>query len=355
ERAIEVLSTLKLSEFQAYFNDPCIEIAIEKNPNLQLENDSATRIYTFVTPDRTYLIVNNPGRSIKLHTIDISEIELNRIAFEYLEEIYEPYRWNYKDKARPLYDLLIAPIMSDLAGVEQITFIQDGILRNMPMESLFDGERYLIQDYTIDYASGLAGRPQVLRKRERSFIAGSTIFPNTGFTELPFVEAELKFLKQKLPNHTLLENEEFTIAEVERLLASSRYDRLHFATHGFFGGNADNSFILAYDGKIDILKFNSLFASLDVPPSLLFLSGCETAKGNSQAPLGITGTAIRGGTSNVIATMWAIQDSIAVEFVKDFYTFLDEGKSIAEAKRAAQLNLVELHPTIWASFMAFKI
>ncbi|MDJ0727928.1 MAG: CHAT domain-containing protein, partial [Prochloraceae cyanobacterium] len=90
------------------------------------------------------------------------------------------------------------------------------------------------------------------------------------------------------------------------------------------------------------------------PPYLLMLSACETAEGSQQAPLGISGTGIRTGAENVVGTLWVVQDRIAESFVKNFYFYLSEGKSIAEAKRQAQLELLKSPPALWSTFVNFE-
>ena len=50
-----------------------------------------------------------------------------------------------------LYRALIAPIRESLS-VAHLVIAPHGILHNLPFQALFDGERYLIDEFTISYA-----------------------------------------------------------------------------------------------------------------------------------------------------------------------------------------------------------
>ncbi len=56
-------------------------------------------------------------------------------------------------------------------------------------------------------------------------------------------------------NKKVLLNSEFTKSSFESHLESGDFDRVHIASHGFFGNNAKNSFILAYDEIISLEDF----------------------------------------------------------------------------------------------------
>jgi hypothetical protein len=68
---------------------------------------------------------------------------------------------------------------------------------------------------------------------------------------------------------------------------------LHFATHGQFSSNIDQTFILAWDKPITLFDLKDLIEKRQQPLqkaiNLLVLSACETAAGDRQAALGLAG------------------------------------------------------------------
>jgi len=87
------------------------------------------------------------------------------------------------------------------------------------------------------------------------------------------------------------------------------------------------------------------------PIELLTLSGCETAVGNSRAALGFAGMAVRARIPYVLGSLWEIPDDPnLVEFMAIFYQELDKGKTPAQAKRIAQIQLIDRGnlPRYWA-------
>lgn len=351
DEAIEILSILKLVEFQKYYNDPCLTFS----PDIQSEIREKERaiVYSFIGKNLTYLIVKLPNEKPVIRTSSIDSAKLNSKAISYREQIKNSYSVDYRDTSQIFHDLLINPLEADLKGIKRVTFIQDGILRNIPMESLNDGRQYLIEKYAIDYRSGLSATPDPNSTSFDILLAGASQF-TLPFEELPFVKEEINFLEKALINPLILLNRDFTSAKFKKLLKTRQYYLIHIATHGFFGGNAENSYLLAYDAKISLAELNDLFAQSQTPPYLLFLSGCDTAAGNSSAPLGISGTALKTGTKNVVASLWNIEDDSTQSFVQDFYFYFQQGYSLTEAKQMAQINKIKEHVSVWSAFTIYQ-
>jgi CHAT domain-containing protein/tetratricopeptide (TPR) repeat protein len=98
---------------------------------------------------------------------------------------------------------------------------------------------------------------------------------------------------------------------------------------------------------------------LDMPVSLVALSGCETADGKSIPGEGINGLArafLYAGAHSVIGTLWDAEDSSSNELMKGFYqAFLTQHLAAAAALRAAQLRVLSdadhRAPYYWAGFV----
>lgn len=117
--------------------------------------------------------------------------------------------------------------------------------------------------------------------------------------------------------------------------------------------------MLAHDGKLSFDRFSDALARSkfrDESLELLILSACETAEGDEQAALGLSGLAVKAGARSALGSIWQVNDEATAEFMLNFYESLKQpGRSRAQAMRAAQLSLLEQriyrHPYYWAPFL----
>jgi CHAT domain-containing protein/tetratricopeptide (TPR) repeat protein len=174
---------------------------------------------------------------------------------------------------------------------------------------------------------------------------------------LPGVRDEVSSLQLYLPGRTMMDSA-FTTQGFSDSAGSGDYGIVHIASHGFFGGSADSSFLLAYDDLLTMSHLQSLLTTDKVkqnPIDLLTLSACETAEGSPRAPLGIAGAGIKARARSVVGTLWPVDDDAAKTFMQRFYKGVVEGKvGKAESMRQAQLALLQnpetAHPIFWAPF-----
>jgi CHAT domain-containing protein len=146
---------------------------------------------------------------------------------------------------------------------------------------------------------------------------------------------------------------------MEKELKKEPFSIVHIASHGHFGKDAAETFILTFDDRFNMDQFGQfvgLFKFRDEPLDLLALSACETAAGDDRAALGLAGVAIRAGARSAIATLWHVNDPASYEFIAEFYRQLHVPHiSRAAALQAAQLKMLEDirydHPGYWAPFL----
>ena len=125
-----------------------------------------------------------------------------------------------------------------------------------------------------------------------------------GFPPLPNVAQELDEIAA-IYGGTLLRDAHFVEPEVEEALAQTPYSVIHIASHGEFAGDPENSFLLTYDGRLDMDELQQLIKLSrfrDEPVELLTLSACRTAAGDDRAALGLAGVAIKAGARAALAT-----------------------------------------------------
>ncbi len=153
---------------------------------------------------------------------------------------------------------------------------------------------------------------------------------------------------------------QFTSDALRNKIGSTPSEIVHLATHGQFSSDAEETFLLAWDRKINVKELDELLGARnrqrEKPIELLILSACETAKGDDRAALGIAGVALRSGARSTIATLWAVQDDSTALIMEQLYSQLNQpGISRAEALRNAQLSLLKdsqfVKPYYWAGFV----
>jgi CHAT domain-containing protein len=194
-------------------------------------------------------------------------------------------------------------------------------------------------------------------KAARGLVAGVSEAVQ-GFPPLENVPAEVEEVSDAFPGVTLL-NRDFVVERFEEALAANPMSVVHVASHGEFNGDADKSFVLAYDEKIPMNRLASIVGRTrlrtEAPLELLVLSACQTAAGDDRAALGLAGVALRSGARSALATLWSVNDAAAAELIERFYAELASGASRAKALQRAQLQLLSQralsHPAYWSPFL----
>ncbi|MDJ0690397.1 MAG: CHAT domain-containing protein [Xenococcaceae cyanobacterium MO_188.B32] len=263
---------------------------------------------------------------------------------------------------KQVYDWLIKPLENNLTNsqISTLVFVLDGELGNIPMSALYDGQKYLVEKYSIGLAPGLQLLdPKPLQQVKLEALVGGLSEPRHGFTGLENVKREIEEIDAQLPSEVLIDSN-FTSTALQNQIANIPYPVVHLASHGKFSSNADETFILAWDKPIKVKELNNFLRQSqqteDKALELLVLSACETATGDKKAALGLAGVAIQAGARSTLATLWTVSDEATAEFMSQFYRLLSQGNlSKSEALRQAQLILLNDPnydtPYLWAAFV----
>ena len=358
EGAREVIESLQLAELNNFFREACLETRLVKIDNVDRQ---AAVIYPIVLGDRLEVILSLPDHSLKHYTTKIPQQELETIVEQFRHSIVIRSRRNFYRPASRLYDLVIRPALNDLVKnqIETIVFVPDGVFRNVTFSALYDGRHYLIEDYSIALTPGLQLlEPQPLKTEELKTVAAGLTKKIKGFSPLKYVDSELTEIKDTVDSVVLLDRD-FTSDALYREIESTDYPVVHIATHGQFSSSIEDTFLLAWDERIDIDELNRILQTRtgrENAIELLVLSACETAAGDSRAALGMAGMAVRAGARSTLATLWSVNDRATAELMGDFYRELAERHlPKAEAIRQAQLKLLNnpwyRHPFYWAPYV----
>ena len=359
ETARLTIESLQLAELDNFFRRACLDA----NPILidQIDRQAAV-IYPIILPDQLAVIVSLPGQPLRFYSTPVSKQKVERTVAHLLLAIRQPNSPRHLPLAQQMYSWLLQPAATDLAQseVKTLVFVLDGVLRNVPMAVLHDGDRYLVEQYGVALTPGLQLlEPRPLPVRRLTVLAAGISESHQNLPPLPYVEVEIEQIDALVPAQTL-KNKEFTPSALQDAINTTPYPIVHLATHGRFSSDLDQTFLLVWDDKLKVNQLRRLLRGRELQRSgaieLLVLSACETAVGDHRAALGLAGIATRSGARSTLATLWQINDQTTAQVMETFYQALTTGTiTKAEALRQAQQVVLKdpdlQHPFYWAAYV----
>ncbi|MCG6136097.1 MAG: CHAT domain-containing protein [Nostoc sp. LLA-1] len=358
-QARELIESLQIAELDNFFREACLD----RTQQIDQVDATASIVYPIILPDRLAVIVSQAGQPLRYYVTPKSQADIEQTLDQLLVAL-NPVS-DAKDRQRfsqQIYDWLIRPAEVDQAfkDTKTLVFVLDGRLRNIPIAALYDGQQYLIEKYAVALSPGLqlmAARS--LQQNQLVAIVGGISESRAGFSALPAVESEVKQISQAVSSSTLL-NQKFTSQALADRVKSSKADVVHLATHGQFSSRLEDTFLLTWDGQVNVKELSELLQNRGGNSSkaieLLVLSACDTAAGDDRAVLGLAGLAVKSGARSTIATLWPVKDQAAAMLMTRFYEQLRQPKiTKAEALRQAQINLIRQtdfrDPFFWSAFV----
>ena len=255
-----------------------------------------------------------------------------------------------------LYDLLVAPAerAGMLGDAKTLIIVPHGPLSYLPFAALRDRRRgtFLVERYaTLVLPSGgaiaaLRDKPTRARASRWMRVSAFAPFPD----RLPGTTAEVMAVARAGGGRPMVGA---TATERSIRRALTRRQILHVATHGALNprnpmfsrielarpkGSAPDD-----DGRLELHEL----LGLSIASPLVFLSGCETALGTAWSTDFARGedystlaqAFLQGGTRNVVATLWRIEDRGAAVMAERFYRAL-RGRSPVDALAHAQRQML---------------
>jgi CHAT domain-containing protein len=360
DQARDTVEQLKETELQDYFRDSCVTDFEAKQRSIETITPGTAILYPISLPDRLEMLVSF-GQQQQQFTIGVSEASLREKVRRFRELLEKRMTNEYLVPARQLYDQIIRPIEPALAAhrIDTLVVVPDEVLRIVPFAAFHDGSGFLVDRYAAAIAPSLKlVEPKPLTSGPGTALVLGISQSVQGYVDLPNVQQEVGAV-HAIEGGDVLLNDAFTRSRFAADLKSARYNVVHIASHGQFGADPSQTFVLAFDGPLTMddleadIKYGPAHES---PLELLILSACETASGDDRAALGLAGIALKAGARSALATLWYINDVASGELVTDFYKALQSGRlSRVQSLRAAQRALAAdsrfAHPAYWAPFL----
>lgn len=364
QRSREAIEALQLAELENFFREACL---VYKFRPIEAIDSKAAVIYPILLDQRLEVILSLPGQPLQHYGTNLAVAEGARVEEELRQSLNPAFLpAEVLPPAQQIYDWLLRPARAELErqGIKTLVFVLDGFLRSLPMAVLHDGKQYLVERYNIALTPGLQLlESRTLSPNRLSALVGGVAQSRQGFSALPGVETEIEQIASRMEAQVLL-NKDFTRSNFQQRIEALPFSVVHLATHGEFSSEAKDTFILAWDNRINVKDLERLLRGQGEsatlrdrqPIELLVLSACQTAKGDNRAALGLAGIAVRSGARSTLATLWSVQDRSTAQLVADFYRNLTQASATkAEALRQAQLSLLHSsqynHPYYWSPFV----
>lgn len=190
--------------------------------------------------------------------------------------------------------------------------------------------------------------------------------PNWNFAYLKGTRQEADSITSLLQRTSAKTTQTHILTEESLKAVVADYSVLHFSTHGYalnVGSHAPSPFtadstvydrsllasglvltganVLRNDNTRDdgILSARELCDLQLQGAALTVVSACQTALGNisDEGPAGLVRGLKKAGAHAIVATLWEVDDEATMLFMTAFYRHLAEGRTHADAIRAAQL------------------
>jgi len=360
QQARAIIEALQLAELANFFREACLDTQPQA---LDRIDPKAAVIYPIILRERLEVILSLPDQQLRHYTTNLTQEQveegINRMRQSLRRTSFAQERLTV---AQEIYRWLVQPAAEDLTrqSIKTLVFVLDGSLRNVPMAALHDGKQYLMEQYRIAIAPSLQLlTPQPLARSQSQALLGGLSEGKEEFSPLPGVKQEVKEIDATVPATVLLD-QYFTNQALETQVKTQPYSIVHLATHGQFSSKPEETFILTWDGQLNVKQLNTLLTKRELsnspPLELLVLSACQTAKGDRRAALGLAGVAVRSGARSTLGTLWTVSDQSTADFMQQFYRELfTPNITKAEAVQRAQLHLLKQpessHPYFWAPFI----
>ena len=284
--------------------------------------------------------------------------------------------------AHALYKLLLSPAIFSQDEINSITIIPDGLIHNIPFESLCDSEGSpLINSYALSY--DLSGKTFLNRnsknEHKNRLLAIAPFYKSRQVeqTELLDDKSIAMLVRDGIYNLPAAESEASRISQLwgGKLLTGKNANKqsflrqakrngiLHLAMHAILGDSDHyNSRLKFGDQSSEDLSLREL-GHIAIDADLVTLSACNTGTGKINRGTGSKSLArgfLAAGAKSVVMSLWRVPDKSTEKIMVSFYKHLKTGVTKDVALQQAKLDYLDqvedpkqAHPYYWAGFVVF--
>ena len=314
-----------------------------QNPTALLPDPAVLKVAEQESDQLFLVLVTSTNKIVSRRVEGATRGKVIKVAQDWVEDInsLKP-KSAYLPAAKQLHQWLVSPLEPELEQeqIKNLVFIADSKLRSLPFAALHNGERFLVEQYSVGFmpSMSLTDTRYVDIRNVQVLAMGAERFEQQ--EPLPYVPLELTAVVRDLWNGAFFSNASFTFEKLAAQREQRRFGIVHLATHADFDSeDASRSYIQLWDEQLTFERMRSL--NLNRPPvELMVLSACQTALGNELTELGFAGLALQMGAKSSLASLWLVNDRATFILMARFYQQLKQTPYKAEALRQAQLEML---------------
>lgn len=333
-----------------------------------------------VTDDETYVFAFSRSGPLRLDTLKVGRRALAERTRLFREGL-AARDLGVRVEARNLCALLLGHVQRDLASYDRLLVVPDGPLWELPFQALeCRPGRYLLEDRAVAYAPSFTALLEMSRREARGGATQgllalgdpllgegqrrqvASLHRGADLGPLPEAADEVRALGRLYGEGSVVYVGEE--AREERVKAEAgRHRLLHFAAHGLLNDASPlySQLVLARpapgereDGLLEAWEI----MEMDLRADVAVLSACETGRGRpgrGEGLIGLSWAFAVAGCPTTVVSQWKVDSRSTSKLMIDFHGGLAQGRSAAEALRAAALKVKAdrryAHPFYWAGFI----
>jgi CHAT domain-containing protein len=340
-----------------------------------------TAILEYVIMEDRLLIFVLSRERFRLIEVPIAEDVLRAEVQAFAKTIRALDKTNEKKLAKNLHRLLILPALPLIKDAKYLVLVPSQFLCAMPYAALVNPStnRYLIEDVSIAFspsATSFIFLSKIERRLRRKpvgkiLVVSDPSFDRSQFPNLIRLEGAKAegFALRSLGGVKVLAGNSATPKKFS--LLAPRYSTVHVAAHLRLNNQlaSQSALILAPEVASQLGQAGAgLLLARDVyrlkfsKTRLVVLAACNGAEGpisRGEGSDSLERAFVGAGVPTVVASLWEVSDSSAVEFFIRFHQRIREGESVPGALRSAQLSFLhdsaeaKSSSSLWAGFRAF--
>lgn len=336
------------------------------NLKSKLEIDNACLIDYFYGKKSLYQFIFTSNH-IDFQQIDLSESNKLKIStfigyFENASVINNNIS-QFTDHAFQIYKFLN---LNEISSYENVVIIADGFLNFIPFESLLTEQTatsnyskmpFLVKKHRLAYhTSALFYTDTKPYQFKNSALGVFPVFDNSNL-KLTHSLDEAERINDEIKTEFLMYN---AATKKDVLDQINKYSILHLSTHANSGDFKTPANIDFIDSKLYLQELYNL----DLTNDLVVLSACETGIGmlhKGEGSMSLTRGFTYAGISNLVVSLWKINDLSTSQLMSSFYSDLRKTESAFAANQNSKLTYlsnpdisnIKKSPYYWSAFVYF--
>lgn len=263
---------------------------------------------------------------------------------------------------RSLYQILVAPIETELERADTVVFVPDPVMAHLPFAALVDGQgKYLIERHALVVDPSAAVHLQLARSRRRD-PDERLLLVSAGDTALGRLSAAGREAADVAAAYTYVTPLSGRAATRDAFAREAvKAGAIHFVGHAVASPESGKAGYLllsgaaSSEGELDLKQIAALKLR---ETSFVVLAACATAGGeqrSSEGTISIARAFVAAGVPSVIATLWPIDDEESADFFPLIHRHRAQGLPPAEALRAAQVEWIHRRGASTALWSAVQL